>query len=58
MIVFHCPHCDRSITLQDKSLTTAVCTQCKQEVAVPESEQSPTLSEFPIPEPEQLAERP
>jgi hypothetical protein len=57
MIVFHCPHCDRSITLHDESQTTVVCAHCKQDVAVPELEQTPTLSEFPIPEPEPLTER-
>jgi ribosomal protein L37AE/L43A len=57
MIVFHCPHCDRSITLQDASQTTVVCAHCKREVAVPEFEQTPTLPEFPVPQPEELTER-
>jgi len=57
MIVFHCPHCDRSITLDDQSLASVACPHCRQEVAVPECEQEPTLSEFPVPTPEQLAEQ-
>ncbi len=56
MIVFHCPNCERSVTLQEDSLAVMRCPHCSAEVEIPTFDPNATLPDFPALASEPLAD--